>query len=170
MVSSKTLLSLAALATTAFATPAPVGDVLDLAPRALLSGLDAANPLAKRLPMVRCRNTAFPGGSFQIDLARAEGNIHAAPLGVKTTASGYPHEYTNRDGMRWTNGHCNNLKTGTILLEYPVFADGHQYGHDQGHPKPDPGAARAIYTSPSKDFCGVISHTAGNAGNFALCT
>ncbi|KAF9224792.1 Ribonuclease/ribotoxin [Gyrodon lividus] len=111
-----------------------------------------------------CKNTA---GNIKIDSSKAEGNIHAAPLSAGK--SGYPHQFTNQGKIKFPNNKCNNLAHGTILLEFPVFADGHLYAWD-AKPKPDPGPVRAIYTNPSKDFCGVVAHTEGNQGPLELCT
>ncbi|KAH7882959.1 gigantin [Phlebopus sp. FC_14] len=119
---------------------------------------------APAVTMYTCRNTA---GNFQINAAAAEANIHAAPL--TAGKSGYPHQFTNQGGIRFPNSKCNNLAAGTILLEFPVFQDGHLYAWNE-KPKPNPGPARAIYTNPSKDFCGVVAHTTGNQGPLELCT
>ena len=84
--------------------------------------------------------------------------------------SGYPHQFKNENApIVWPNAKCNNLAAGIILLEFPVFADGHLYNWNS-KPKDDPGPVRAIYTSPGKDYCGVIGHETGNMGPLKLCT
>ncbi|KAF8906979.1 Ribonuclease/ribotoxin [Gymnopilus junonius] len=128
--------------------------------------------LERRDTFVTCRNTAVKGGSFQISNQKAEGNIHAAPLTNGGTKSGYPHQFTNAKKIQWPNPKCNNLASGVILLEFPVFADGHLYNADS-KPKDDPGAARGIFTSPNKDYCGVVAHKGigqdANKGDLLLC-
>lgn len=120
---------------------------------------------------VTCKNTAL--GSFHISNQKAEGNIHAAPLKNGGTRSGYPHQFTNAKNIKWHNRKCNNLARGVILLEFPVFKDGHLY-NAESKPKDDPGAARAIFTSPNKDYCGVIAHEGvgkeANKGDLLLCS
>ncbi|KAF8972227.1 Ribonuclease/ribotoxin, partial [Flammula alnicola] len=96
-------------------------------------------------------------------------NHPCAPLTDGGTRSGYPHQFTNVGGIVWPNKRCNHLAPGHILLEFPVFEDGHLYCAEC-KPKPDPGPARAIFTSPRKDFCGVVAHTHGNEGPLVLCT
>ncbi|KAB2580682.1 hypothetical protein BFW01_g3347 [Lasiodiplodia theobromae] len=119
---------------------------------------------------LRCKNTK---GDFTISQNKAEGNIHAAPVGdpdkkEPKTKSGYPHGYGNRDGITWPNKKCNDKNAK--LLEFPVYPDGHLFPYNEKKSDLDPGPARAIYTYPSKDFCGVMAHTDGNAGGFALCS
>ncbi|KAL1642552.1 putative a-sarcin precursor [Diplodia seriata] len=124
--------------------------------------------LAASDKILTCKNS---GGNIRISQNKAEGNIHAAPLGDKVTKSGYPHEFGNREPkIVWPNKKCNadNVK----LLEFPVFADGHLFPFDEKKPddKSKIGPARGIYTYPSKDFCGVMAHTEkDNKGPFALC-
>ncbi|OJD28974.1 ribotoxin [Diplodia corticola] len=115
------------------------------------------------------------GGNIRINLNKAEGNIHAAPRGDHDTKSGYPHELKNGDGAirTWPNRKCNDKHAE--LLEFPVFPDGHLFPFDQEMKPADKsslltGSARAVYTHPGKDFCGVVAHTEkDNKGPFALC-
>ncbi|KAI9793194.1 MAG: hypothetical protein M1816_000615 [Peltula sp. TS41687] len=154
MVSAKSLFYLLLIAAPALAAPAP-------APAAAPAGT-----LEVRADKIlTCQNT---GGNIKISSNKAEGNVHAAPLNEKT-ASGYPHHFQNNKGdiIKFPNKACN--AKGVKLLEYPVFADGHLYPSGM-KPKADPGPARAIYTTPHKDFCGVIAHTEkDNKGPFKLC-
>ena len=120
-----------------------------------------------------CKNA---GGNFKISLSAAESASHHAQLnlGAGTTATSYPHEFqTFNDAVKFANPKCNRDGKGKrqqTLLEFPVFPDGHQYPFNS-KPRANPGNARVIFTSPSKDFCGVISHTEkDNKGRFAWCT
>lgn len=121
-------------------------------------------------------------------------NLHSAPLSDGHTGSSYPHWFTNgydkrgdgslKSGLKgplitFGNGECdkapNHSSHGSghkdhYLLEFPVFEDGHEYKYDSKKPKEDPGPARAIYTYPNKDFCGIVAHTDGNQGDLVLCS
>ena len=70
-------------------------------------------------------------GEIVVDHHRAEGAIHAAPLQVSGTASGYPHEFKNFNennprastqagNFKWPNKKCNNLAPEHKLLKFPV--------------------------------------------------
>ncbi|KAF9224787.1 ribonuclease U2 [Gyrodon lividus] len=146
MVSLNTLLCLALVAVPTFAAP---------------------SALQARDTTWTCSNSQ---GTIKISQNAAESNIHAAPLTDGTTKSSYPHKFQNVGGYNWPNSKCNFKATSTnFLLEFPVFADGHLYPFDV-KPKADPGPARAIFTYPSKDFCGVIAHTEANQGPLVLCS
>ncbi|KAI5785758.1 clavin precursor [Pyronema domesticum] len=139
MVSLKTFLFTALIAAPALAAPA------------------AELEIEARDVIYRC-----PHG--KISQNKAIGNMHQAPVTLKGTGSGYPHEFKNYPHYKWANKKCNtgSGKGGQhppTLLEFPVFEDGHFYNYNKGHPKPDDGYNRVIYSYPNKEFCGIIGHT-----------
>ncbi len=112
---------------------------------------------------ILCKNTE---GDLRFDKHAAENLMHNwAPVN-EHTASGYPHEFSNNKGdvIKWPNGKCE----GSRVLEFPIFEDGHKYPYDE-KPKARPGPARIIYSTPSKDFCGIIAHEKGSEGPLRLC-
>ncbi|CCX17131.1 Similar to Ribonuclease alpha-sarcin; acc. no. P00655 [Pyronema omphalodes CBS 100304] len=124
----------------------------------------AAPTLEERDTIYICNIQGQP--PLRISRNKAEGNMHAAPLSDGKTKTSYPHEFKNiGNAIKFPSGKCKGVK----LLEFPVFADGHLYPYDV-KPKADPGPARVIFTYPSKDFCGIVSHTLpNNGGPLALC-
>ncbi|KAK3387663.1 Ribonuclease/ribotoxin [Podospora didyma] len=119
----------------------------------------------------KCHNTIYPGG-IRFNSATVFGNVAAFPSSGEKQASGYPHEFTNFQNFVWKFNiwACSHH----TLYEMPVFSDGSLYKWDKKRDGPggqNPGPVRAIYTRPDdgKDFCGLVAHTAGNAGPFALC-
>lgn len=134
-------------------------------------------------------------GTIHIDVAKAEGNIHAAPADQQAGFR-YPHEFRNLEVIEWANTkpilwpnrECHGVfgkkappQIAPKLLAFPVFPDGHLFPWDQQNPPADPGPVRAVFTFPDKRFCGIMVHdgiaknphnpTEGvSEGPFKLCT
>lgn len=134
-------------------------------------------------------------GTIHIDVAKAEGNVHAAPADQQAGFT-YPHEFRNIDVIEWPNSKpinwpndkCNGVyakraqpQIAPKLLEFPVLPDGHLFPWNQPNPPADPGPVRAVFTFPDKVFCGVMVHDGiarnrhnpqegANEGPFKLCT
>ncbi|CCX04823.1 clavin precursor [Pyronema domesticum] len=160
MVSLKTFLCAVLLAAPALA-----------APTADPTSLEALEARAEK--EYRCKNEVK---DFLIKESVAVHTVRQAPVTKGGTKSGYPHPFQNFSKIKWANKKCNtgSGKGGReppLLLEFPVFADGHFYPYNTGKPKPDPGNNRVIYSYPNKDFCGVVGHTKkNNGGPLAHCT
>jgi hypothetical protein len=87
--------------------------------------------------------------------------MHQAPVTLKGTGSGYPHEFKNFPGYKWANKKCNtgSGKGGQhppTLVGFPVFEDGHFYNYNEGHPKPDDGDNRLFTVTPIRSFVGLL--------------
>ncbi|KAI7226587.1 hypothetical protein KC330_g8759 [Hortaea werneckii] len=109
----------------------------------------------------------FPGQGGIISYSTASSTIHQAPLG--RGRSGYPHEFTNKQNLP-LGRNCDAAAKNGGLFEFPVFSDGHLYDWTSARPKDNPGPARVLFTTPSKDFCGVIAHDGpGNTEPFHIC-
>lgn len=113
----------------------------------------------------------FPGQGGLIKYSTASSTIHQAPFAKGK--SGYPHQFYNSQNLPLGRSCDASAKAGE-LFEFPVFSDGHLYKWDVKRTDPDgeadPGPARVLYTTVSKDFCGVIAHNGpGNTGDFHVC-
>ncbi|WFD04487.1 hypothetical protein MOBT1_003197 [Malassezia obtusa] len=73
----------------------------------------------------------------------------------------YPHQFKNYEGLQMSSA-CDGA---SMMLELPVFADGHAYNIQHGE---KPGAARAIYSADDNSLCAIVAHDS-NDSNFHLC-
>lgn len=75
--------------------------------------------------------------------------------------SGYPHQFRNYEGLPMASA-CD----GAMMLELPIFNDGHPYDLEHGEA---PGAVRAIYSAKDNSLCAIVSHDNYDS-NFHACT
>ncbi|WFD34843.1 hypothetical protein MCUN1_001687 [Malassezia cuniculi] len=125
---------------------------------ALLAAAVIAQPvLVRRDVLVHCGQST--GGD--IDLAPVYDQIAQAPSEPSNVGHSYPHEFKNYEHLP-ISSECD----GEMMLELPIFADGHAYDLEHGE---NPGAVRAIYGAKNKALCAVVAHDA-NDSNFHQCT
>ena len=76
-------------------------------------------------------------------------------------SSGYPHKFNNYEGLPMSSA-CDGA---SMMLELPVFADGHPYDLEHGE---KPGAVRAIYSIDDNALCAIVAHD-NDDSNFHSC-
>ncbi|WFD28474.1 hypothetical protein MNAN1_003485 [Malassezia nana] len=118
-----------------------------------LAAVASAVPLSRRDEIASCGN----GGD--IDVTRILSQVQQAPR--ENRSSGYPHQFKNYEGLPMSSD-CDGA---SMMLELPVFADGHPYNLQNGE---NPGAVRAIYSIDDNALCAIIAHD-NYGSDFHLC-
>jgi len=95
-----------------------------------------------------------------IDLNKIQDQVSNAPR--ENRDSGYPHQFKNYEGLSMSSA-CSGA---SMMLELPVFADGHPYDLENGE---QPGAVRAIYSIDDNSLCAVVAHDQ-NDSDFHECS
>lgn len=122
-----------------------------------LAAVAIAQPLARSESPVHCGK----GTGGDINVGPVIDQIKAAPSEPSNVGHSYPHEFKNYEKLP-INSECD----GEMMLELPVFADGHAYDLEHGE---NPGAARAIYGANNKALCAIVAHDS-NDNDFHECT
>lgn len=115
----------------------------------------------------QCHNERYIANPHEVIVSQsiAQKAVNAASALSLGTPSGYPHVFKDH-GHIFKRKQCG--KPGQVLLEAPVFADGHIYNY-MSKPKDNPGPMRVIFIEKSNMLCGVLGHTDGNAGYLNKC-
>lgn len=102
---------------------------------------------------------AYCGNGGTIDVTQIMSQVQNAP--DENRDSGYPHRFYDYENLPMSSA-CDGA---SMMLELPVFADGHAYDLENGE---DPGAVRAIYSIDDNSLCAIVAHDT-NDSNFHLC-
>lgn len=120
------------------------------------AGISLATPVYRRSGVAHCGvNT---GGDINVSSAAEQ--ARNAP--TDDHGRSYPHQFKNYEGLPMSNA-CSGA---SMMLELPVFADGHAYNIAHGE---KPGAARVIYSADDHSLCAIVAHDS-NDSNFHLCS
>ena len=117
----------------------------------------SAAPLAARATVAHCGQST--GGDIPISAATEQAKN--APS-QSTGGHSYPHEFKNYEGLPISSA-CQDA---SMMLELPVFADGHPYDLQNGE---NPGAARVIYSADNHAVCAIVHHGAHDS-DFHTCS
>ncbi|WFD21123.1 hypothetical protein MCAP1_003380 [Malassezia caprae] len=115
--------------------------------------------VASAVPFVRRDEIAHCGNGGDIDVSKIMSQVQQAPR--ENRHSGYPHKFNDYEGLPMSSD-CDGA---SMMLELPVFADGHPYDLENGE---NPGAVRAIYSIDDNALCAIVAHDT-NDSNFHLC-
>lgn len=124
---------------------------------ATLFAAATAAPLAARGGVAHCGQST--GGDIPISAAAEQAKN--APS-QSTGGHSYPHEFKNYEGLPISSA-CDGA---SMMLELPVFADGHAYNLEHGE---NPGAARVIYSADNHAVCAIVHH-GNHDSDFHTCS
>ena len=121
------------------------------------AGFVAASPIVRRDTIAHCGKGT--GGDIDVDHILSQ--VENAPT-KSTGGHSYPHQFYNYEKIPLSSD-CDGA---SMMLELPIFADGHPYNLQHGE---QPGAVRAIYSADNNALCAVVAHN-NNNGDFHLCS